>query len=450
MEPAREKGVEVVLDFAADVPHNVMVDPLRFRQIVTNLLTNALKFTSEGRITISFQEDRRKRSTGDDIFNLMISVSDTGMGIASDKLNTVFERFKQAGDASGGLFGGTGLGLAICKQLIEQMGGTIRVESMPGEGSTFWIYMPLHLAQRIEAGRTLSGKWALLVMPAGPDRHGYHRLRGGDFYCDFASDARIALKQVATAARIGAPYDVVVVDDSIEDVTATTFAQAIRAQPSTAQTRIVLLAKRSALMDAAEEGLFNTIINKPAGAATLPTALRQIGSDLATSAAPSAAVSANSKEKAGPTTSDSSSAPRFEGTRVLIAEDDEVNRLFACNLLDELGCSYSIATTGREALAALGRETFDIVLLDCMMPDMDGYTAAAHIRQMQEGGEIDFVPVIAVTANAMAKDRQKCLNSGMDDYLAKPVREEDLVGSSGVGSASGSPAHRSLRRCRRR
>jgi len=416
-EPAARKGLELASQLSPlDQPLHAHGDPFRLRQVLANLLSNAIKFTRQGEVVV-------RAEVGTD-GTLELSVEDTGVGIPPEAQQKIFEHFSQADGSTTREFGGTGLGLAISKRLVELMGGRLSVDSEVGRGSCFRITLPLARPHRADpppaAPVRLTGR-QVLVVDDNPSARGILRAQlvawGAHVHC--AASAAEALDTLRTAAAGGSPFALALVDRHMPGVDGLQLAAAIHADPALTQTRSVLLSS-TLDTDAADQharaGILQRV-SKPLRRAELQAAVgRALGG-----AAP-----------AGPT------APRSIGTppqpqlqgRVLLAEDNPVNQELAAAMLKNLGLQVTMACNGAEALALLDAQAFDLVLMDCQMPVMNGYEATAALRAREPAGG-PRLPVIALTANALEGDRDQCLAAGMDDYLAKPYTKARLAEALG-------------------
>ena len=412
-EPAARKGLELASQLSPlDQPLHAHGDPFRLRQVLANLLSNAIKFTRQGEVVV-------RAEVGTD-GTLELSVEDTGVGIPPEAQQKIFEHFSQADGSTTREFGGTGLGLAISKRLVELMGGRLSVDSEVGRGSCFRITLPLARPHRADpppaAPVRLTGR-QVLVVDDNPSARGILRAQlaawGAQVHC--AASAAEALDTLRTAAAGGSPFALALVDRHMPGVDGLQLAAAIHADPALTQTRSVLLSS-TLDTDAADQharaGILQRV-SKPLRRAELQAAVsRALGG-----AAP-----------ASPPAPDSIGAPprsRLQG-RVLLAEDNPVNQELAAAMLKNLGLQVTLACNGAEALALLDAQAFDLVLMDCQMPVMNGYEATAALRAREPAGG-PRLPVIALTANALEGDRDQCLAAGMDDYLAKPYTRVQLT-----------------------
>ena len=415
-ERAESKGIELVIFVDRDTPRTVRGDPARLRQVLLNLVGNAVKFTDRGTVVVRVErvtEDAGAR-------RLRFSVRDTGVGIAPEAHAALFEPFVQADGTTTRKFGGTGLGLAICKELVEAMGGRIGVESSLGSGSTFEFALDLptveasvqtDLAQLIPANRK-----ALIVdpSPAGTRLLEYY-LKGWNVRTSLASGGQEALAALYRQAEMGSPYHLILASSKLPDMDGMDLAMRIHDDSVLRKTRIITVCPFSQRPDSAALRLagVRAVLAKPVLATKLAEAVRG-ALDSANSGPSEAAEQAGSKI---------SEQTRLQ-CRVLLAEDNAVNQELAVRLLAKLGYSADVVENGLDAVERIRNRDYDIVLMDCQMPEMDGYEATAEIRRLE--GEQRRTSIIAMTANAMAGDRERCLDAGMDDYLAKPVQPAAL------------------------
>ena len=420
---AREKGLELVMRIAPDVPAHCIGDAGRLRQVLLNLVGNAVKFTETGHIRV---EVRRTPGTGD---QTLFEVHDTGVGIPQDKQERIFEKFTQADASTTRRYGGTGLGLAICQQLVTLMGGSIGVRSEPGRGSSFWFTLPLAPDQRFV-------KPVLQPLPAGTrvlvvdDVSIVQELMTellGSFgvMVDQAADGPTALAALRRAA-LTRPFDAVFLDLALPGMDGHAVAQAISADPQLAGTPVIAITganSRPREEDLRAAGVL-TLLRKP----VLPEQLHhelQVALGLAPEAQRIGGRISNPEIRPAEAGSQGElSATGATPLRVLVVDDNAVNQRVAARMLTRAGCRVDGAADGREAVDLMAQLPYDLVLMDCMMPRMDGYEATGAIRRLP--GQAAKVPIIAMTANAMQGDSDRCLAAGMDDYLAKPVRPEEL------------------------
>ncbi|MFC5511359.1 response regulator [Massilia jejuensis] len=422
---AQNKGIALDFDIANDIPVAICGDPNRLRQIMANLLGNAIKFTDQGRI------DARVRVASEDsqAVVLRFEVHDTGIGIPREARGRLFEAFSQADDSTTRKFGGTGLGLAISKQLVELMGGAIGVDTAARKGSVFWFTVSFD-KRRVDPDtpgaqpHSLDGMRVLVVDEDETTRVALERhLADWDLACEGAPGARAALDRLATGARAGKPFDAAILNMELTQSSGLLLAATIKADPLTRPTRIILLSPEHLAADPVqrrEAGVSYQLI-EPARAADLFACLGTRARGL-TAPAP--------HFLPAPLPACGETAARVR--RVLLAEDNPVNVEVAKAMLESLGLQTQVARNGLEALEAVRSKTFEVVLMDCQMPVMDGFAATAAIRQEErDTGRPRALPVIAITANALQGDREACLAAGMDDYLSKPFTQAELAGVIG-------------------
>ena len=411
---AQHKGLEMICQIKDGVPAALHGDPGRLRQVLLNLLSNAIKFTDKGDVTLRIS----LLDQDDDGSQLRFEVQDTGIGIATAVQARIFEEFTQADGSTTRKFGGTGLGLTISKRLIEMMGGTIGVVSQPGQGSLFWCTARFGRALVAEAPLPgldgLRGRRVLIVDDNATNREILeHQLAAWNMPSHSAASGAEALPMLRAAAADGAPFDVAILDMMMPGQDGAGLAAAIRQDAALAATRLLMLT--SAGYDNHAGGSqapgIELCLAKPVRQSELYDALVLL-------VAPAAPVASATRVVAKP-------APLQ--ARVLLAEDNLVNQEVATAMLENLGCRVRVVSDGSAVLKALAEHRYDLVLMDCQMPDMDGYAATAAIRQHEQAQPNPRrIPVIALTANAMEGDRERCLAAGMDDYLIKPLRTDSL------------------------
>ena len=408
-EPARRKGVELGLWCEEDVPQEIQGDPGRFRQIVTNLMGNAIKFTDRGEVFVTLAVE----SAGPAQPRLRVEIHDTGIGLTPEQQARLFRSFSQADSSTTRRFGGTGLGLAISRHLVEAMGGRIGVESAPGRGSTFWFLLPLAEAGGAPAQvpPDLRGRRILIVDDHPINRQYLRRLllRWGA-RAEEAQEAPAALDRLRAAARDAAPFDAVLLDHRMPGVDGLELARAIRTDAAIASTALLLLS--SSLLpearDRAEQLGFVATMQKPVRQKALLRALQR-------------AFGAPAEAPERPAPAGAPGAARSGTGRILIAEDNPVNQVVTRRIVEKFGYTAVVVANGREAVAAVFRDTYLLVLMDCQMPEMDGYEATREIRR-REAPAGRRIPIIALTANAIEGERARCIECGMDEYITKPVK----------------------------
>jgi signal transduction histidine kinase/CheY-like chemotaxis protein len=418
---AAEKGLELIVEIDPAAPRRYRGDPTRLRQILLNLLSNAVKFTAQGEVGLSLRTVADARGQAD----LHFAIWDTGIGIPAERLGDLFKPFTQADTSTTRRFGGTGLGLTIAKRLVEAMGGGFRVNSNVGSGTTFEfdVHLPLIDAASAPVLPEIPSGIKVLAAVNHPRVRELicMRLAAAGCLVQTAGSAQQTLQKYRAALADGIPPAVVIVDQQLDDQAHRLAAQ-IRACPGRPPV-LVLLRMLSQVVPAEEGQLFDRILTKPVRPRVLFTALADLTrQDRAPSDAPPAtrtplpAVSAPE-----PTAPMRHGARPTAGLRVLLADDNVVNQKVATHMLRKFGARVHIVGNGLAALQALREQDFDVVLMDCQMPELDGYEAT---RQLRKGAGLYRNPnvhVIALTANALTTDRERCLAAGMNDYLSKPI-----------------------------
>ena len=429
---AHEKGLEQVNIIDVSVPTCVRGDPGRLRQILLNLGSNALKFTHTGGVTLSVAcIDSTSQHMA-----LRFSVADTGIGIPADKLGMLFTAFSQVDGSTTRKYGGTGLGLSISRQLVAMMGGLINVQSAPGDGSTFDFTVLLAVSAQTAPAvipPDLRGIRVLVVDDYPPSRLAVTKsLTSWSCRWTEAASAQDAMSLLDEAARRGDPFAAAVIDVRTPGTNGTQLAAQIGRSPvlaGTALIGLVALGGERALDGAAD--LFAVSVDKPVRAPRLLEALL-LALASRDEARPRATTPVRKRVSGAPPVSGvgigapAANMGLAEPLRVLLAEDNPVNQLVAQNLLGKLGAHVDVVVNGEEAIEALCRMHYDLVLMDCQMPVMDGFEATRRIRDRASGVLDPLIPIVAMTANAMRGDRERCLDAGMNDYLSKPVSPQEL------------------------
>jgi signal transduction histidine kinase/DNA-binding response OmpR family regulator/HPt (histidine-containing phosphotransfer) domain-containing protein len=430
-EPAQRKGLELGCLLHAEVPTALRADPGRLRQILVNLIGNALKFTQQGEVMVYL---RRGEETADRVL-IEFAVTDTGIGIAPEVQALLFKPFSQADTSTTRKFGGTGLGLAICKQLVEQMEGQIGIESVPGQGSTFrftvWLTKQPAEAHATPLSRgSLPGRRLCIVDDNATNRRILEQYAAEwGLQSAAASDGYQALALLKDAATRGEPFDLAILDLQMPRMDGLKLGHAIKADPLLAATRLVLLTSiglRGQAEKAKQAGIA-AYLTKPVHRSQLYDCLSLIVDMPAKSAADTVDDAFTSRPHDVLVThhvlKEVAAAAR---PRILVAEDNIVNQKVAVGQLEQLGYRADVVANGREAVDAVSRITYALVLMDWQMSEMDGLEATALIRKREGEQASRRLPIIAMTANAMQWDREKCLEADMDDYLTKPVKQGAL------------------------
>ncbi len=434
---AAAKKIEIASLVYNGVPAGLRGDPGRLRQVLTNLIGNAVKFTERGEVVVrvNCQEETATHAV------LRFTVTDTGIGIDAEAQARLFQAFMQADGSTTRRFGGTGLGLAICRQLVLRMGGEIGVISEPGKGSTFWFTARFARQAAGSPGLVprkaqLAGVRVLIVDDHETNRAVLHHLfTSWAMQVQQATDALEALSLMRSEAARGKSFDLAILDMQMPGMDGLELARRIKKDPQLATTRLVMLTSvdRHDDPEALREGGVDGYLIKPVKQSPLFECLSTVMSaDLETGGI-QAGLIALPKPVAAPTALDGLKLD------ILVAEDNPVNQKVAVYQLQKLGFYPDVVENGRLALAALARKDYHVVLMDCQMPELDGYAATRELRQREEAGRHTWV--IATTANSLEGDREKCLAAGMDDYISKPVKPDALVGAlcRFIGISSNAP-----------
>lgn len=437
---AQEKRLELVGDLDPAVPSRVRGDPSRLGQVLNNLVGNAIKFTEAGEVVV---EVGLAEWTVPDEVHLWFRVRDTGIGIAPEARSRVFQAFAQADGSMSRRYGGTGLGLAITRRFVELMGGQIDFESVPGQGTTFFFNVRLGAVAGVPVragGESLVGMRVLLVEDNGAQRRVVARALAGEgaavvVGAEGVSDAIVHLQ---SALRQGQPFELVFFDAELPGNDLMPLARRLRAAGGNGVV-LIALASPGTLGD--EHGLNAAGIR---GSLVKPVCRRRLGVEVKALLAPSRAVEVASVVSPAPAPGSGSAVGL--GLRVLVVEDHPLNQRVAREMLTRLGAVVDTAFSGPEAIEAFRRERYDLILMDCQMPGMDGYETTQRMRELEACCEgcpgVKRVPIVALSANALAGDRERGLAAGMDDYLTKPFRQADLIRVlQGFGQALESPAN---------
>jgi PAS domain S-box-containing protein len=416
-DPAGKKGLDLTCFLPDDIPDTVIGDPVRLRQVLLNLLGNALKFTRRGEVKVSARLLTHDAHT----MAVKFEVTDTGIGIAPEAQAHLFIAFSQADGSTTRQFGGTGLGLAIVKQLVQLMGGTIGLASTPGQGSTFWFTVQLGCAAPRDNplpthNRFLSGLRVLVVDDNATNRfilNSQLTFWGAEAMEIDSGAAALTLLRQSVNER--SPIDLAILDIHMPDMDGFMLARAIKAEPALCSIPLVALSSvdSHAHRGTTEQLGFSAWLQKPARQSTLRDCLVRLRQG-------ATAIPTPSTEGPTPIT------PHAHGPRVLLVEDNPINREVAVGLLELLGYHVDSAEDGRQACDRSTTGAYVVILMDCQMPVMDGFTATARIREREQQTLAPHTPIIALTANAMEGDRERCLAAGMDDYLTKPFSHQAL------------------------
>ena len=418
---AYEKDLEYVAMVHPEVPSLICGDPGRLRQTLINLVGNATKFTEKGEVLVkaALEDENTTHAT------IRFSVTDTGIGIPKDRMDRLFQSFSQVDSSTTRKYGGTGLGLTISKQLAEMMGGQIGVESEEGKGSEFWFTAVLEKQPEGKETKNviaedIKGRRILIVDDNATNRYVLReQLKSWECRYEEASSGEQALEELRRAVESKDPYEIAILDMQMPEMDGETLGQKIKQDPDLKNTILVLMTSMGQRGDAKrlEEIGFAAYLTKPIKQsqlfdclATVTGMQKQVATERSVEIVTRHSLSEDQKRR----------------VRILLAEDNIINQKVAISILGKLGYSADTVANGKEAVKALAMLPYDIVLMDCQMPEMDGYEATGEIRNSQSIVLDHKVPVIAMTAHAMKGDREKCLQAGMDDYLTKPVKPQEL------------------------
>ncbi len=432
----REKNIEMLLRYVSDTGRYFKGDPGRIRQVLLNLLSNAIKFTQTGSVllTVSLDDaetEAAKKLATVDTRVLRLSIQDTGIGIAADKLDAVFKQFEQADSSTTRHFGGTGLGLAICKQLAHLMGGDVGVESQVGQGSTFWFTIQLEQSNeqqrdlKLDDFKSLVGLRCMLVDDNAIARMIYsEQLSAYGIKVTAIPSAVTAIQQLLDAANSDSAFDLVISDLQMPDMDGATFAKQIKTEPEISDLPLILLTSSPQKGDNKKMHAlgFSGYLTKPIHSMEIPKMLSAIWN------------AQQNNKNIGMVTrytlQEASVKPveklKLEQVKILLVEDNAVNQMVATAILQSYGGIITPALNGLEALEQFKANRYDLIFMDCQMPEMDGFEATRQIRIIEQKREQSKTPIVAFTANAMAGDKDKCLAAGMDDFITKPVKKEDI------------------------
>ena len=422
---AEDKKLDLVLEYPSQLPRHFIGDAGRIRQVVTNLVGNAVKFAASGYVLIDVECEMQNAREA----RMRVSIHDKGCGIPEEKLGSIFQKFSQADSSTTRKYGGTGLGLAICKQLVELMRGSIGVRSSSGEGSTFWFTLPLELDAHPHAAPApvadLRDLRVLIVDDSEVNRRVLHeQIAGWGMRNGSLTSGDELLDALRSAKKSGDPYHFVLLDYQMPGKDGVELTAAIKADPAIRDTVVVLLTSIGQWSELRQIGDI-----RADASLVKPVRQSQLLNTLATSWSKKHATAHPDRTTAnrGSADWDSASAGVFAGltVRILVAEDNVVNQKVAALMLQKLGIRPDLAANGREAVDMFEMTAYDLILMDCQMPELDGYAASREIRT-REGSE-RRVPIVAMTAEAMEGARECCLEAGMDDYISKPVKLDEML-----------------------
>ena len=413
-EQAFRKSLEMVCDIDDSVPDAVRGDGTRMRQVLMNLVGNAIKFTDSGEVSVSLRAEREGETE-----RLIVVVRDTGIGMDAETVKRLFMPFVQADSSHARRFGGSGLGLAIVKQLVEMMGGAIDVRSEPGEGATFIIGLSAKVSRTVlpspNLDQDMQGIRALVVDDHPANREILrHKLEHLGMICAEAADGQAALGMLAQAQNEGKPWQCLLVDLRMPGMDGIELVERAAEKGLRGDAAWIMVASmlQTGELTRAHEAGYVQVMHKPVRRHELSRTLRFALGD---------------RRDDEPDTDAESTVLPMAGVKVLLAEDTPTNQQVAMVMLGRLGCEVTVVGDGEEALAVVAAEKFDVVFMDCQMPEMDGFTATRILRRQNVlSRSAAHLPIIAMTAGVMVEDREACLAAGMDDFVAKPFRQADL------------------------
>ncbi len=414
-DPARRKQLELLSFVDPQIPMLLKGDPGRLQQVLLNFANNAIKFTEQGAVVLRVEMRELTKSH----VSLRFLVIDSGIGIQPDRMDRLFKCFSQADASTTRKHGGTGLGLAICKQLSELMNGQIGVESEPGRGSTFWFECSFQVADsdaqiQVQPPELRDLRVLLLSENATTKDVLSESLAAFGLKVHYVSNPESAAKELDRAAAESQPYALLVMDEDGETTRVTSLIERVQQEAAVCQTRTLLLSSSWAAANHNKQALADGHLRKPISQSHLLDAILNVLTQRTT-----------------PWTIQNKPRPKRSTARrrILIAEDNDINQVVTTKVLASAGYECEIAENGAQALEALSQGAFDLVLMDCQMPEMDGFEATRRFRQCEkaEATSSRRVPVIALTANALAGDRERCLDAGMTDYISKPIDPTKLI-----------------------
>lgn len=433
---AQEKALELIVRYVPDAPHRFIGDPGRIRQVVQNLIGNAIKFTDKGTILVTIEEDvSQEKSSAKRL--MKVSVQDTGVGIEPDVQTRIFEKFSQADASTTRKYGGTGLGLAICKEISALMGGDVSVQSVPGEGSTFSVTMLLEEDPRAEedipSPEILKGIKVLVVDDMSVNAEVLEeRLHSVGMKVDICLESSLAIEKAMQAYQEGAPYQMALLDYLMPDMNGEQLAGEFQKRPEIADIALVMLSSSSGGEGYGQHFLdigFSALLSKPIRTVSLIKTLARVWEEYPKGKRDKLIFGEQFMTKDA-SYMDKAEADkiRFKAPKILLADDSRTNQGFAGEVLRAAGCDVVLAMNGQEAIHLVFQNNFDLVFMDCEMPEMNGYEAARILTAMQKEEKLNDFPIIALTAHTMKGDKEKCFKAGMCDYLAKPMRKLELLG----------------------
>ena len=410
---ASVKGLEMSCFIPVEVPPVLRGDPVRLRQIITNLVSNAVKFTGQGEVDVRISVIKIDK---EDI-ELCFEVEDTGIGIAKEKQAGLFEKFTQADGSTTRTFGGTGLGLSISQQLVQLMGGEIGVISNLGEGTTFWFTAHFKVAEKqILPASILEENLRVLIVDDNETNRNIldSYLQSWHIDCATADSGKTALTMIRDAEKNNRPFELILLDFNMPEMDGLELAGIIKNDPNLSEVHLIMLSSMGATVENYQQYGIERCLTKPIRQSDLYDTLAQ--------------VTGGETARNGDTSEDDQELPDyFHGMRILLVDDMQTNQFVGKEMLSHAGFDVVLAANGQEAIDTINQQHIDLVLMDCQMPVMDGFAATEVIRSEERARDSSHLPIVALTAHAMAGDREDCLSAGMDDYLAKPFERKALI-----------------------
>jgi len=422
-----EKNIELLLRFRAPNTHLTIGDPGRVRQILLNLISNAVKFTDKGYVLLTVSEE----GGSGDMRALLFEVQDTGVGIPKDKQAMIFKAFDQADTSTTRKYGGTGLGLSITEKLVTQMGGEVGLKSAVGEGSTFWYTLVLGRSEELIVAQkkydlALLHDKKILVVDDCEVAHLIvgEQLRGHKMQMAYTQSPLQALNMARLAASEGKPYDMLLTDLCMPELSGDMLVAEIRRTETIADLVVVIMTSAPRAGDGAQmkDLGVSAYLTKP----IFPGEITAVMAAIFSAKAANKSIPLLTRHAISERQSKTKEIKQFRGAQILLAEDNAVNQMVATHMLEKLGCTVTPAGNGLEALKMAGKYCYDLIFMDCQMPEMDGFEATNAIRGLEAGTNSRGQPIVALTANAMTGFKEKCLEAGMNDYVSKPILITDL------------------------
>ncbi len=431
MPRAQEKELEMIVRIVPGTPCHLIADPTRIRQIISNLLGNAIKFTEKGHILLQIEKDEAVTNKPG-VAGIRISVTDTGIGIQEDVQKRLFQKFMQADASMTRRFGGTGLGLAICRQLTEMMGGKIGLKSKAGEGATFFFTLALPLSEhphRKKPAPDVLKDLRMLVVDDVEDNNTLlkEHLQENGIICATCKSGSEALSMARKAAADGKPFDMLIIDYLMPEMDGLALAKHLRSDKQLKETGLIAITSASGRVKPGQfrKAGYSALLGKPFRIHDVIEVLSLIRQAYAVGNQGVFITEDNLNSLRGATVNFRNLS--FKGLNILLAEDNRVNQGYVIEMLESVGCKVSLAVNGREAVKMSSENDYNLILMDCEMPEMDGFSATRAIRAQEKKSGAKHVPIVALTANAMKGDCEKCQKAGMDDYLTKPMRKNQLL-----------------------